>query len=817
MNRIIMSNAVKYADVILPLPIRGSFTYLVAINLDLDIGQRVVVQFGSRKLYTAIVLKIHNEKPKEYDAKELLAILDEKPIINEKQLQFWLWIAEYYMCNLGDVMNAALPSSFKLASESKVIIHTDFDGDLEGLSEKETTIVNALLRQEELLVQEIIPLINNKNVFTIINEMIRKEIVLIKEDLHDKYKEKIIRIVELVDENLQIKLTEKQKKLCLRFSDLKIKFPKKKWTVPDLLKKVKVSRGVLDALVKKGVFKIELQSISRLLSAYKKTEPSKKLTKPQLKAYGHIKEGFKEKKVCLLHGVTSSGKTEIYIKLIEEQLAKGKQVLYLLPEIALTTQIINRLRKYFGNKVGVTHSHLNNFERVEVWKAVQEQDKEKVQYPIMLGARSALFLPYDNLGLIIVDEEHDPSYKQHQPAPRYHARDAAIYLANIHNTPLLLGSATPALESYYNATERKYNLVELNSRYQDLKLPKIECVDIRKAHLKKKMQAQFTPELLDEIKETIANGKQVILFQNRRGYSPVLSCATCAFTPNCKHCDVSLTYHKWQNQIKCHYCGFAENLPTICPSCNATDFSSKGFGTEQIQESLNTLLPEATISRMDYDTTRKKFAHQEIIREFEQGRIDILVGTQMVTKGLDFDNVAVVGILNADNMLHYPDFRAYERAFQLMMQVAGRAGRKGKQGKVLLQTYDDTHGVIQFLKAHDFKHFYTEQIAERKLFNYPPFSRIIGITLKHKDKNRLDKAANQLATQLRKSFGHRVLGPEYPSISRIRNYYHKDILLKIEQKASVKKAKTFLATIIKKLQEQKDFRSVRIILDVDKV
>ena len=806
-----------FTDIILPLPVKGSFTYAVPKDVDLTIGQRVVVQFGKRKLYTAIVLKVHDEKPKEYEAKELLAVLHENPIVNEKQLQFWKWIADYYMCNLGDVMHAALPSSFKLASESKVIIHTDFDGDLEGLSENETTIVNALLHQEDLLVQDIISLTNSKSIFSIINEMIRKEIVLVKEDLHDKYKEKIIRIVELADNALQVKLTEKQEQLLLHFSDLKIRFPKKKWTVPDLIKKAKVSRGVLDALVKKGFLKIELQSISRLLNNYKQTEPSKKLTTPQHKAYIQIKENFKSKKVCLLHGVTSSGKTEIYIKLIEGQLAKGKQVLYLLPEIALTTQIINRLRKHFGNKGGVTHSQLKHAERVEVWKAVQEKDKEKAQYPIVLGARSALFLPYDNLGLIIVDEEHDSSYKQHQPAPRYHARDGAIYLANIHDATLLLGSATPALESFYNAKKGKYNFVALNSRYQDLELPKIECVDIRKAHLKKQMQAQFAPKLLDEIKEAIANGKQVILFQNRRGYSPILSCTTCAFTPNCKHCDVSLTYHKWQKQIKCHYCGYTENIPNVCPTCSAVDFDSKGFGTEQIQESLNALLPEATISRMDYDTTRKKYAHQEIIREFEQGRIDILVGTQMVTKGLDFDNVAVVGILNADNMLHYPDFRAYERAFQLMMQVAGRAGRKEKQGKVFLQTYDEKHEVIQLLKIHDLKQFYTKQIAERKLFNYPPFSRLIAITLKHKDKNRLDKASNQLATQLRKSFGYRVLGPEYPAISRIRNYFHKDILLKIEQKESVKKAKTILATIIKNLQEQKDFRSVRIILDVDPV
>ena len=805
-----------YADVILPLPVKGSFTYAVPANADLSIGQRVVVQFGSRKLYSAIVLKIHGKKPKEYKAKELLAILEEAPLVNKKQLQFWQWIAEYYMCNLGDVISAALPSSFKLASESKIIIQADFDGDLEGLTENETAIVHALLHQEELLVGDIISLINNKSVFAVLNELIRKEVVQIKEELHDKYKEKVIRIVELVIDDFDGKLTQKQEQLLVHFSDLKIKFPKKKWTVADLLKKAKVSRGVLDALVKKEVLKIELQSVSRLLNDYKKTAPPKELTKAQQKAYSKIKEGFKKQKVCLLHGVTSSGKTEIYIQLIQEQLDKGKQVLYLLPEIALTTQIINRLRKHFGNKVGVTHSHLNNSERAEVWKAVQEKDKNKVQYPIMLGARSALFLPFDNLGLVIVDEEHDPSYKQQQPAPRYHARDAAIYLANIHQSQLLLGSATPALESYNNAQEGKYHLVELNSRYQDLELPKIDCIDIKKAHNKKQMQAQFSPKLLDKIKVTIENGKQVILFQNRRGYSPVLSCTSCAFTPNCKHCDVSLTYHKLQNQIKCHYCGYTEDIPESCPECSAKDFDSKGFGTEQIQESLNALLPEATISRMDYDTTRKKYAHQEIIREFEQGRVDVLVGTQMVTKGLDFDNVAVVGILNADNMLHYPDFRAYERAFQLMMQVAGRAGRKGKQGTVLLQTYNENHEVIQLLKADDFKQFYTEQIEERKLFNYPPFSKLIAITLKHKDKNRLDKASVQLASQMRKSFGSRVLGPEYPAISRIRNYYHKDILLKIEQKASVKKAKTILNSIIESLQEQKDFRSVRIILDVDR-
>ena len=518
-----------------------------------------------------------------------------------------------------------------------------------------------------------------------------------------------------------------------------------------------------------------------------------------------------------MHGVTSSGKTELYIKLIEEQLKQGKQVLYLLPEIALTTQIIKRLQKHFGNKVGITHSHLNNGERVEVWKAVQEQDSEKVQYPIMLGARSSLFLPFSNLGLIIVDEEHDSSFKQHQPAPRYHARDAAIYLAYLHKAKVLLGSATPCVESYYNAKIGKYALVEMHTRFADIALPKIEIIDIRKAHLKKEMKHQFAPDMLNAIQETLEAGKQVILFQNRRGYSPVMSCGTCSYTPNCNSCDVSLTFHKWNNQLKCHYCGYTEQVPEVCPSCTAKDFSDKGFGTEQIEESLKELLPDYVTKRMDYDTTRGKNAHQQIITDFEQGRIDILVGTQMVTKGLDFDNVALVGILNADSMLHFPDFRAYERAFQLMMQVAGRAGRKGKQGKVLIQTYDEEHEMFSLLKKNDFATFIKQQVEERKLFQYPPYNRLIGITLKHKNQRKLDEAAMQLAIMMRKSFGSRVLGPEYPAIARIRNYYHKNVLLKIEQKGSIAEAKVILSTIIERMQNHSDFKSIRFIIDVDPV
>jgi primosomal protein N' (replication factor Y) len=814
-----MFTTLKYIDVILPLPVKGTFTYSF-IDDDLSVGQRVIVQFGVRKLYSGIVAKIHDEKPKDYEAKQLIAVLDEKPIVNAKQLLFWEWIATYYMCNLGDVMNAALPSSFKLASESKVIVHPDFDGDLDALKEDELNLLNALTHQEELSVIEISKLLNIKSVFSFINELIRKEIVQLKEDLHDKYKAKKVKIVSLIadDEKIKaIKLSQKQHELLNAFLLLIEQNPAKKWSVSLLIQASGYSRVILNSLVKKEIFAIEEEGISRLLKSSQELIGDKALADFQQKALAEIRTAFTEKEVCLLHGVTSSGKTELYIKLIEEQLKQGKQVLYLLPEIALTTQIIKRLQKHFGNKVGITHSHLNNSERVEVWRAVQKQADDKMQYPIMLGARSSLFLPFDNLGLIIVDEEHDSSFKQHQPAPRYHARDAAIYLAHLHKAKVLLGSATPCVESYYNAKKGKYALAEMHTRFADIALPKIETIDIRKAHLKKEMKHQFAPAMLNAIQETLEAGKQVILFQNRRGYSPIMSCGTCAYTPNCNSCDVSLTFHKWNNQLKCHYCGYTEQVPEVCPSCTAKDFSDKGFGTEQIEESLKELLPYYVTKRMDYDTTRGKNAHQQIITDFEQGRIDILVGTQMVTKGLDFDNVALVGILNADSMLHFPDFRAYERAFQLMMQVAGRAGRKGKQGKVLIQTYDEEHEMFSLLKKNDFATFIKQQVEERKLFQYPPYNRLIGITLKHKNQRKLDEAAMQLAIMMRKSFGSRVLGPEYPDIARIRNYYHKNVLLKIEQKGSIAEAKVILNTIIERMQNHSDFKSFRFIIDVDPV
>jgi len=814
-----MFTSLKYIDVILPLPLKGTFTYCTDEE-NLLVGQRVVVQFGVRKLYTAIVKEIHDREPSEYEAKLLLAILDEAPIVNTIQLQFWDWIAKYYMCNLGDVMSAALPTSLKLASESKVIIHPDFDGDMDHLSVNEHNLLDVLLHQEELSINEISKIIEIKNIFSFINQLIRKEVVQIKEDLHDKYKEKVVKIVSLIataEELENIKLSAKQLAFIKVYQQLSAVNPNKKWIVANLLKEVGFSRAIFNALVKKEIFSIEKETISRLLVSSQELIKDKKLASFQQKALNEIRESFKEKEVCLLYGITSSGKTELYIKLIEEQLKKEKQVLYLLPEIALTTQIIKLLQKHFENKVGITHSYLNNGERVEVWKAVQEQDSEKVQYPIMLGARSSLFLPFSDLGLIIVDEEHDPSFKQHQPSPRYHARDAAIYLASLHKSKVLLGSATPCVESYYNVKKGKYALVEMHTRYSDIALPKIQTIDIRKAHLKKQMSQHFSPEMLAAIQKTLEEGKQVILFQNRRGYSPVISCSTCAYTPNCNSCDVSLTYYKWNNQLKCHYCSYTEQVPEACPSCSANDFSDKGFGTEQIEESLKELLPTYVAKRMDHDTTKGKNAHQQIITDFEMGRIDILVGTQMVAKGLDFDNVALVGILNADSMLQFPDFRAYERAFQLMMQVAGRAGRKGKQGQVLVQTYDEEHEIFSLLKAHDYTSFIDNQIEERKLFSYPPFNRLIGITLKHKNQRKLDETAAALVGLMRKSFGARVLGPEYPAISRIRNYYHKNILLKIEYGSSISDAKRILNTIIEKMKTHSDYKAVRFILDVDPI
>lgn len=815
-----MNSLKKYVEVILPLPVEGSFTYSINNSDEVSIGQRVVVAFGKRKLYTAIVIDVHTTKPTLYDAKDILAVLDESNVVHPIQIQFWKWISEYYMSRLGDVMNVALPSSLKLTSESKIIIHPNFDGDFGDLNDNENAIITSLTLKEDLTISEVSLLVDKVAVFPIINELIRKDVVQIKEELHDSFKKKTLQFFELVGDDFEnyfekVKSAKKQEELLQLIIHYKAQYPKKKWTVTEIVKKSGISRGVLNTLVTKEIIKLEVEQVSRLLSVPEKLEKIKILSEKQEIAYSEIKNSFKEKDVCLLHGVTSSGKTEIYIKLIEEQLKKGKQVLYLLPEIALTTQIINRLRKYFGNKVGVSHSRMSNNERVEIWNAVKEKDGDKAQYPIMLGARSSLFLPFDNLGLIIVDEEHESSFKQFQPSPRYHARDAAIYLSYLHKSKVLLGSATPSLETYYNCSIGKFSLVELNSRYGDMQLPEIHIVDIKRAHLKKQMEYHFSPFLLKNIGEVLDKGKQIILFQNRRGYAPLLECNLCSWTPSCNNCDVSLTYHKHTNSLRCHYCGYNTEKQLSCTSCGHNEMIDKGFGTEQIEEELKVLFPDAKTQRMDHDTTRKKDSYSQIIDDFERGNTDILIGTQMVTKGLDFDNVEVVGVLNADSMLKFPDFRALERAYQLMSQVAGRAGRKGERGKVIIQTYDEKHEIIHQVKNHDYLQMCKKQLEERKIFKYPPYCRIISVNMQHKNENKLDKLSKQFTASLRKSFSNRVLGPESPGVSKIRNYYHKNILLKIETEASVKEAKIILNNLILKYRDLKDFRAVRINMDVD--
>ena len=815
-----MSNSKKYVDVILPLPVDGVFTYSLSGDDHVEIGKRVIVQFGSRKLYTAIVFDVHKNEPKLYKAKEIIAVLDESNVVNEIQLKFWKWISEYYMSRLGDVMNVALPSSLKLASESKIIVHPNFDADIDELNTEENAIITGLTLKENLTINEIISIVDKTSVFPVINELIRKEVVQIKEELYDSFKKKKLQFINLQNGDIEdyferVKSARKQVELLQYIVQCTTQFPKKKWSVTEILNKSKISRGVLKALVEKKIINIEVQEISRLISTQDKLEEMKILSEKQELSYIKIQESFKEKDVCLLHGVTSSGKTEIYIKLIQEQLNKGRQVLYLLPEIALTTQIINRLKKYFGDKVGVYHSRMNNNERVEVWNAVKEKDTCKKHFPIMLGARSSLFLPFDNLGLIIVDEEHEPSFKQYQPSPRYHARDAAIYLSYLHHSKVLLGSATPSLESYYNAQKKKFGLVELNSRFADMQLPEIHTVDIKKAHLKKQMQYHFSPFLLKNISEALEMNKQVILFQNRRGYAPLLECNLCSWTPSCSNCDVSLTYHKSTNSLRCHYCGFNVEKKLSCRSCGHNEMIDKGFGTEQIEEELQVLFPDVKTQRMDHDTTRKKHSYSAIINDFERGNTDILIGTQMVTKGLDFDNVAVVGILHADSMLKFPDFRALERAYQLMSQVAGRAGRKGDRGKVIIQSYDENNEIINQVKNHDYKLMCKKQLKERKIFKYPPYCRMISINIQHKNERKLELISKLFSSSMKKSFGNRVLGPESPSISKIRSYYHKNILLKIENESSIKDAKKILNQIILKYRDLKDFRSARINIDVD--
>ena len=804
----------------MPIPIQRTFTYSVTEDEAdfLKKGMRVAVSFGKSKMYSGLVLNIHTNAPTLYEAKEIHQILDEIPLVNDKQLQHWQWIANYYMCSLGDVYRASLPSAFLLESETIIYKNNTFL-DETILADEEFLIFEALQQQSQLTIHQVIAILGKKKVMPIVNGLIQKEAIVIKEEIYEQYKPKLVKYVRLhkkytSDDSLgklleELSNAKKQREAVLGFFQLLT--TKKPIKAKDLEEKAVVSSNILKSLVDKEILEFYHIQIDRV--QYKgDTNDLKVLNEFQEKALDEIKETFKEKDVTLLHGITSSGKTEVYTKLIQEVLDEGKQVLFLLPEIALTTQIIVRLQYYFGEQISVFHSKYSINERVEVWNNVLN-NKPKAR--IILGARSSVFLPFSNLGLIVVDEEHETSYKQFEPSPRYNARDAAIVLAKIHKAKILLGSATPSLETYYNAQQNKYGFVELNRRHGNVQLPKIELINVKEKHRKKEMKGHFSDSLLTLIQEALDLKEQVILFQNRRGYSPVVECKTCGVSPECPNCDVTLTFHKFKHELRCHYCSYQRAMPNSCGACGSNTLDTKGFGTEQIELELKEIFPAFKIGRMDLDTTRGKHGYQKIIGAFEAKEIDVLVGTQMLSKGLDFENVSLVGILNADTMLNFPDFRAHERGYDMMVQVSGRAGRSKKQGNVAIQTYNPFHQILQQVSTTNYKEMYKEQLQERYQYKYPPYYRLIKITLKHRDYNKVDSGVNWLFKALYSSFGEHVLGPTAPAVARIRNQYIKNIIIKIPPKQGLVHTKSQITKIRNTFEAVADFRPIRFIIDVD--
>ena len=811
-----------FIEVVLPLAVSKTFTYQVseAEFHYIQIGMRVAVPFGKTKIYTALVLDKNNTPPQLYEAKEIHQILDEKPVVNSHQIEHWKWIASYYMCSLGEVFRSALPSGYILESETIISAKENSEIDSNELRDDEYLILEALKSQSSITVQEVIKILGKKTVFPIINRLLAKGALVLQEEISEQYKPKIVRYIRLQEEFLQqerlaellevLSKAKKQRELVLHYFQLQAR-EKAPISVKKLIETSGSTSAVIKSLVDKTIF--EEYYIAQDRVAFDKEDDSQfTLSEAQQAAFDSIQENFKSFDVNLLHGVTASGKTEIYIKLLEQYIKEGKQVLFLLPEIALTTQLVQRLTAYFGNEVAVFHSKYTNNERIEVWNQVLENSPKA---KVVIGVRSALFLPFSNLGCIIVDEEHEQTFKQHDPAPRYHARDAAIVLAKQHGAKVVLGSATPSLETYYNVQSNKYGLTELKVRYGNVVLPEIQLVDLKDKYFRKKMSGHFSDELLEEITETLSKGEQVILFQNRRGFSPYVECMTCGHVPHCPSCDVSLTYYKFKNQLRCHYCGHSIANPTHCHSCQSVDVTSKGFGTEQIEMELKTLFPEKNIGRMDQDTTRGKFGFEKIIDSFKNREIDVLVGTQMLAKGLDFDNVTLVGILNADNLLNQPNFRAYERAYQMMMQVSGRAGRSEKKGKVVIQTYNPYHNTIQQVLGNDYAGMYKEQIYERQNFKYPPFFRLVKLTMKHRDFDKLKEGSMWLYNVLSQNLDMPVLGPEEPAINRIRNEYIRTIMVKIPVQQHLGNTKKNIAKVLMSFEAVPQYRSIKVKVDVD--
>jgi primosomal protein N' (replication factor Y) len=812
-----------YAEIIIPLALPKNYTWSVPDHMkeQLHVGCRVEVNLGKNKKYAGIVKRIHNEKPDFFEAKDILNVLDVEPVVFEEQLTLWEWIASYYMCSEGEVMAAALPAHFKLSSETILVFNDEYGDDFSALDHDEYLVAEALLIKKELKLTEVQQVLDSSHVYPVINRLIQKKVCFVWEALKQTYSPKKETYVLLnpdfnSDEKLSDLLnnwTRAPKQMELLLSYLHLVKTEGEVTKTSLLKKSNASDAQLKGLVDKQILRVEKRVIDRLQYLPKDIKIDFELTKLQEEVLEKIQESFVEKHVCLMHGVTSSGKTLIYIKLIEQIIRQGKQVLYMLPEIALTSQIIRRLQKHFGGHIGIYHSKFSQNERVEIWNKVKSGELK-----IVLGARSSVFLPFQNLGLIICDEEHDTSYKQHDPAPRYNGRDAAIYFASLFSAKTLLGSATPSLESYHNAITGKYGLTELMQRYGDVQLPPIEIIDTKKVFQKEKGKVMLSPPLIDSVNEVLARQRQVILFQNRRGYTPYQVCNTCGWIPQCKYCDVSLTYHKFSNKLICHYCGTTYTPLLTCAACGNHNFVQRNFGTEKIEELLVEQFPNAKIARMDIDTVRGKNAHDVLIQQFEQQRIDILVGTQMVVKGLDFDNVDLVGILDADGLLSFADFRVNERAFQLMEQVSGRAGRKEATGKVLIQTIQPTHPVLQLVKEHDYKKLYTEEIEKRKQFFYPPFSRLIHVTFKHKIKEVVEKASHFFADGLKTKYGQFLVGPAEPVINRIRNQHLMELLIKLPRDTKmIANCKKDMLEQVALLHQHKSFKSVTVVNNVDVV
>ncbi len=811
-----------YADVILPLPLQGTFTYELSKKEyeNLGIGHRVAVSFGKRKVYTGVIKEIHNNKPALYETKPIEFIYDKEELISESQIDFWSWISRYYFTPIGDVLKAAIPSTFLLESETIIIKKEINSDDIDQMTDDEYLIYEAL-DFKTLKINEVSDILDKKNTYSVIQKMILKGFIELNFEINEKYKPKLLNVIYLNKELLEEKKIKnsleilnsspKQKEILLHIiSNLK---SQKYLILKDLKKIIKFSDSTIKGLEQKGFISIKKIKIERNDNKQEHFSKTNDLSESQLNALNQVQSQLKDKDVILLEGVTSSGKTEIYMKIIEDYLDKEMQVLYLLPEISLTTQIIQKLKIHFGDKISVFHSRFSLNERTEVWGNIK---KNKNKSRLIVGARSSVFLPFQNLGLIIIDEEHETSYKQQEPSPRYNARDSAIYLSKLNNSKVILGSATPSVESSFNAKNNKYGYVKLNERFGNIEMPNIFTLDM-KNEIKHEFSSIFSLRLVEEIDKTIKEGKQVILFRNRRGYSPQWLCDSCGQNVMCGNCDVSLTYHISSNSLKCHYCGFSSKAEKKCSTCGFDTMIYKGDGTQQIEEIIKEIFPDVRSRRMDWDSTRGKWSFDNIINSFANHEVDILIGTQMITKGLDFKNVNLVGVLNTDHFLNFPDFRAHEKAFQVLTQVAGRSGRSGERGKVFLQTYQPEHPIIKNVINNDYDKMYNNQLIERKDYNYPPFVRLIRITLKDKSYEKLNSSSDWLNKVIRANFKGIVLGPVYPEVSRIKNKYHKEFLIKLSGLKELNKFRNTFQSILKSFDSISKYRSVRIIVDVDPI